>query len=407
MADIRFDYYYGYEGEQFEFYRIPKLLITHSYFKRLSNNAKLLYGIMLDRMGESVSRGWIDKQQRIYIEYAIKDIMTDLCCGKSSAENAVTELDEDKGIGLIKKTRQGLGRPNIIYVKNFTSPFKQAPTNRINPQMVENQSSGSLNFSHQDNYNSNIQTNEFQPSGIPNNNLLESRDAGFRITADDPSRILGSGLQDDRISGIPNSNPTKQDFTERDIKHNNNIHINPSHNPSGNGNQVNARTSHELYPTVDPKTGDIIFTAREMDAMDAKNGDIKTMEQMQDHLKEQVGYDYIIIDCPADQELLDDLIRYMAEYILYATDGIMVNGHKIPVQVAKSAFMKYNITLMQYVMDTISNATTSIKNVRAYYLAALYNATLSIDGYFNALVKHDMIEYSNRFTKSKNGTEGR
>ena len=55
---IKFDYYYGKEADQFSFYRIPRLLIKDERFKGLSNDAKLLYGLMLDRLALSIKNGW-------------------------------------------------------------------------------------------------------------------------------------------------------------------------------------------------------------------------------------------------------------------------------------------------------------------------------------------------------------
>lgn len=63
MGDtINFDYYYGIEAEQFSFYRVPRLLIKDERFKGLSSDAKLLYGLMLDRMSLSMKNGWLDDE---------------------------------------------------------------------------------------------------------------------------------------------------------------------------------------------------------------------------------------------------------------------------------------------------------------------------------------------------------
>ena len=67
MASVELSYYYGYEAEQFSFYRIPKLLFTDSRFAGISTDAKLLYGILLDRMSLSMKNGWHDEQGRVYI----------------------------------------------------------------------------------------------------------------------------------------------------------------------------------------------------------------------------------------------------------------------------------------------------------------------------------------------------
>lgn len=116
---IKFDYYYGIEAEQFSFYRVPRLLIKDERFKGLSSDAKLLYGLMLDRMALSMKNGWLDDENRAYIIYTVDAIMEDLGCGKDKAIKVLAELDTNKGIGLVERIRRGLGKPDIIYVKNF------------------------------------------------------------------------------------------------------------------------------------------------------------------------------------------------------------------------------------------------------------------------------------------------
>ncbi len=116
---IRFDYFYGKEADTFTFYRIPKLLFTEPMFKGLSSEAKLLYGLLLDRMSLSVKNGWFDEEGRAYIYFAIEDIAELLNCGKNKAVRSLQELVDDTGIGLIEKKRQGQGKSNILYVKNF------------------------------------------------------------------------------------------------------------------------------------------------------------------------------------------------------------------------------------------------------------------------------------------------
>lgn len=118
---LQLDYYYGIEAEQFSFYRVPRLLIKDERFKKLSSDAKLLYGLMLDRMSLSIKNEWFDEDNRAYIIYTIDSIMEDLWCGKEKAVKVLAELDSVKGIGLVEKVRRGLGKPDIIYVKNFAS----------------------------------------------------------------------------------------------------------------------------------------------------------------------------------------------------------------------------------------------------------------------------------------------
>ena len=118
---LQLDYYYGIEAEQFSFYRVPRLLIKDERYRGLSSDAKLLYGLMLDRMSLSMKNGWMDDMNRAYIIYTIDNIMEDLGCSKPTCIKIIKELDSDSGIGLIEKVRRGLGKPDIIYVKNFST----------------------------------------------------------------------------------------------------------------------------------------------------------------------------------------------------------------------------------------------------------------------------------------------
>lgn len=127
-----YDYYYGDESSQFSFYRIPRQLITGQHFKKVSTDAKLLYGLLLDRMGLSARNGWYDDAGRVYIFYTLDEIQEDLSCGHEKAVKLLSELDADKGCGLIERVKQGQGRPAKIYVKRFTT--RQITAESLAPQ---------------------------------------------------------------------------------------------------------------------------------------------------------------------------------------------------------------------------------------------------------------------------------
>ena len=114
-----FRYYYGSESEQYSYFKIPKLLITSDIFRDLSNDAKILYGLLLDRMELSRKNNWFDEENRAYIVCSIEEISELLNCSRNKAIKSLQELDTDKGIGLIEKRRLGQGNNTIMYVKNF------------------------------------------------------------------------------------------------------------------------------------------------------------------------------------------------------------------------------------------------------------------------------------------------
>lgn len=137
-----YDYFYGAESEQFSFYRIPKVLFTEERFKNISAEAKVLYGLLLDRMSLSAKNGWQDKENRVYIIFTIEDIMEAMGCADQKAGKLLHELESK--CRLIERKRQGLGKPNLIYVKNFVTPSESRFLNR------ENHDSGEVKITDQE-----------------------------------------------------------------------------------------------------------------------------------------------------------------------------------------------------------------------------------------------------------------
>ena len=166
---VSFDYFYGGESEQFSYYRIPRLLVTGHQFKNLSTDAKLLYGLMLDRMGLSARNGWSDEKGRVYIFYSLEEVMADLNCGHDKAVKMLADLDTVKGIGLIERVKQGQGKPTIIYVKQFTTKAVQLSSPRSMLDETQILESRNLDFGF-----SEAKTSEKQNSG-----LRKSRSAEF------------------------------------------------------------------------------------------------------------------------------------------------------------------------------------------------------------------------------------
>ena len=185
MSEIlQLDYYYGIEAEQVSFYRVPRLLIKDERFKKLSSDAKLLYGLMLDRMSLSIKNEWFDEDNRAYIIYTIDSIMEDLGCGKEKAVKVLAELDSVKGIGLVEKVRRGLGKPDIIYVKNFASLAENVDEKSletlIKSQKSENQTSRSRKIELQEVRKSNFKKSENRTSRSRKNRPLEVGESNLK-----------------------------------------------------------------------------------------------------------------------------------------------------------------------------------------------------------------------------------
>ena len=218
---MNFDYFYNRQSEMYNFIRLPMVLMEDEIFESISIEAKVLYSYMLNRMGLSYKNGWIDEDGKVFIYYTMDAIKEQFNCANDKALKIINELDIKSGIGLIEKKRQGLGKPNRIYVKDFMSVFSDS--NNRNPdfrkaevQTSDNRNSRTPNNRLQDfrksegNYN-NISNNELRkndfskgqkPYGIYKNIFLT--DEEYK----DLTNELGSRISDyiDRLSSYMKAN---------------------------------------------------------------------------------------------------------------------------------------------------------------------------------------------------------
>ena len=111
------DYLYSAESYRFSFIRVPKILLQNEAYSNISSDAKLLYSLLFDRTELSNKNGWTDDHDRVYIIFTIAEIRECLNCGNKKAIQLLDELEQKAG--LIERKRQGLGKPNLIYVKSF------------------------------------------------------------------------------------------------------------------------------------------------------------------------------------------------------------------------------------------------------------------------------------------------
>lgn len=342
MAEgINFDYYYGIEAEQFTFYRVPRLLIKDKKFKGLSSDAKLLYGLMLDRMSLSIKNGWFDKENRAYIYYTVDEIVEDLGCSHGTCTNLTNEL---KRIGLIEKKRQGLGKPDIIYVKNFVSSGCTEPG--VTDKKPENSD-----------VSTEVQNLDFQKSsnkisGNTKTKLPEVQILDFRKSKNQISGNLKNGLQE-----IQKLDKNYTDINNTELNYNN---INQSINLS------------ELEKN---------------EQMDGIDDTAKYIEQ----IKNNIRYDYHMQhETGQDMALFDELFGLICDAICVKRRSMKIGGEDYPYELVKAKFLKLTDGHLKYVIEAMQNTTVKIANIKAYMLAVLYNAPNTMAHYYKQMVQHDM-----------------
>lgn len=205
------DYLYDMDEAQYSFVRVPKLLLQHEAYQRISSEAKLLYSLLLDRVGLSHKNGWRDKQNRIYIIYPIAEVMEEMNCGKNKAVQLLDELEQKAG--LIERKRQGLGKPNLIYVKSFFRTVDNFGERHF--LKFENQTSGGLNIKPQEVSESNptntdnkkTDMNQTDLSFLPGreskrNDAYAQYEDYFREELEIPILIQGNPREKETLEGI-------------------------------------------------------------------------------------------------------------------------------------------------------------------------------------------------------------
>lgn len=166
---MNFEYYYGTQADQFSFIRIPRILLLDKAFSALSLSAKVLYSVLLDRMGLSMKNKWLDEENKVYIIYQITEIQSDLGFSKKKAMDYLTELEK---IGLIEKKKRGFGLPNIIYVKSFMAHQSSQRSNEMGTSQEKDVVHRSIEMGTPEVMNKHLRGAETDTSEVPNLSLI-------------------------------------------------------------------------------------------------------------------------------------------------------------------------------------------------------------------------------------------
>lgn len=291
-----FEYYYGNQTETFNFVRVPWVLFTYPAFAKLSNDAKMLYALLLDRMSLSRQNEWFDEDNRVYIIYTVEEAAATLNCCSEKASKLFKELDDVNGIGLITRKRRGLGKPSIIYVKNFI-----IDDNTLNPDDSDSNNPSDKESCIQDKCKSELQNTENSVSCAEENRFLES----------------------------DNSEAIKNNIIKTDI----------------------SNTEYQSYQSIDGCDRD--------DATAIVN--------------ENISYDIITKSNPSIADMITEIRNIMVD-VICENRQVIIGGKAVPVETAKSTFMKLTDEHILYVIDNISKLEGKIQCPDKYICTALYNS---------------------------------
>ena len=326
-----FDYFYGRQADAYTFYRIPKALFSDPYFKKLSCEAKVLYGLLLDRMSLSVKNKWFDEQGRVYILFKVEDVSEHMRCCKQTAIKLFAELDSQKGIGLIEKKRLGLGKANVIYVKNFMlrEEMAEAPEPPVNTQKSKNHTFGN-----------------------PKNRLQEVQVLDYKNSKTSTSGSSEIIPQEVQISDCNNTDKNNTDSNETE-----------------NSNILSDRSIRD--------------GSKESDADGAVN-----YYAYQDLIKENIDYSALCMAHSAED--VDGIVALMTDTVCSSRRKIVIGGEFMPAAVVRSRLLSLDYSHIEYVLGCMSRTTTKINNIKHYLLTTLYNAPVTIGHYYTAEANYDM-----------------
>ena len=343
---MQFDYFYGNEAEQFTFYRIPKILITSPHFKKISDSAKLLYGLMLDRMSLSIRNGWLDDDNRAYIFFTTNDVMEQMCCGTEKATKMLAELDSEKGIGLIERVKQGQGKPAIIYLKKFYELEDTARSTKLSE--IESQDV-------QESKNKTFENRKTRLLKIESQDFLKSKNKTF----------------ENRKSGL--SEIESLEFRKSKCNYNN-----------INNTDINNTDINYIYPI-------------NQDNYNIQNSDTQTEEEWidrytktVDEIKKQIDYDYLINH--AERDIVDEVVNIMAEVMTVYRPKYKIEGDFIEYNAVVNKFRQITAQKLEICLLAYSRKIQRIKNPKAYWISTLYNIPLTSEIVLQNMINSDIYE---------------
>ena len=338
---MQFDYFYGNEAEQFTFYRIPKILITSPHFKKISDSAKLLYGLMLDRMSLSIRNGWLDDDNRAYIFFTTNDVMEQMCCGTEKATKMLAELDSEKGIGLIERVKQGQGKPAIIYLKKFYELEDTARSTKLSEiESLDVQESKNKTFENRKTRLLKIESQDFRKS---KNKTFENRKSGL-------------------------SEIESLEFRKSKCNYNN----------------INNTDINYIYPI-------------NQDNYNIQNSDTQTEEEWidrytktVDEIKKQIDYDYLINH--TERDIVDEVVNIMAEVMTVYRPKYKIEGDFIEYNAVVNKFRQITAQKLEICLLAYSRKIQRIKNPKAYWISTLYNIPLTSEIVLQNMINSDIYE---------------
>ena len=306
----------------FPFIRFPAALVKLPCFKSLSADAKLLYALIVDRFNLSIANKWRDENGTPYVYFSIDSVMESIGCAKAKAVKLMDTLED---WGLIRRAKQGLGKPNRIYV--------------LDPALLdqfENRTTLSTSSS-TDQFDSDT-SSEIKPVGNQTTLSTDQFDSGTTLSTDQFGNQTGSDQFDFETSSI--IEPKKFDFQTQEVRFSN---PNQTKYNQTNSNQTEREERETKVPAL--ASGVMNQSAKEILCRNFDEALVKRTTS-----------------------LLYELVATPSQHV--RVDNTLTSGYALSQQLAN-----ISVEQIQSALNNFTARTCPAAEERDYLLTALYDAS--------------------------------
>ena len=324
------------------YFRVPRALLTDKRYAGLSADAKLLYGLLLDRLCLSRKNNWTDKNGRTYIYFTIKEVTEMFHCYQGKAVQMLHSLDQ---YGLIERKRLP-NRPTRIFVREFILVSQGegdehgVPDHQEDEIPVEDTDRDCDNHNPNDSPAADTGVSSFPPNQPQFPPYFPQAGSEAAETA---SRNCDSHIPDLRIS--------QPSYPEYNYPESSNTFLPPSVPPEGGGAEDEIRET--VYRHIDYPVLRQIYGPRNR------------------------------------LPLLDSVVGRILDALRSGSPTMRVNGEDMPAREVKARLMTLDDGHVMYAMDVLTDESTRIGNIRGYLLTLLYNAPAQADLWYDNKVRRD------------------
>ena len=375
MREPCLDYFYGDEVKVGSFCRLPRIFVTDEFYRTIPLEIKVLYSIMLDRVSISMRNNWRE-DGRVFIYFTLNDAMRLVHVGK---RKAIRLFERMELLGLIRRRKQGRGKPDRIFVREFAEVgyAEETPAEDAADCAVMEEESIDVPMKTEDITETPVEITE--TNGTPAQ--IDAPDTCGDDTSETPAPVEGviSGLLRECAVGVRRlgdlllgggaSDPqTSRNQTSR-------LPLSGSLDfPNRNPNYIKEKyIKYADYNQSICQEGTALYEEGNSEQARAARKE-KHLENLRGLIQDDVDYAGLMRDYPKRREEIAGYVEIMAQCCCSDRREIRIDQQDFPQACVRSVFEKLERRHMEYVLKCMAHIPPNIRNVRAYALSTLYNS---------------------------------